>query len=90
MNVYAWGQGAFGKLGLGNDSSIYNPTLVSMLDDAGVKHLVTGKTISACIDKDGNLMTWGKPINVLKVKFTLRDCWDTAITTIASTNTLLS
>lgn len=63
-SIFAWGQGAFGKLGLGSDLNQFDPKLVSALEGLEIKELKTGKTISACIDQDGNILTWGKPINV--------------------------
>ena len=63
--LYSWGQGAFGKLGLGSDANQFDPKLLSTLDGATIIDLSTGKTITACIDGDGNILTWGKPINVI-------------------------
>lgn len=62
--IYAWGQGSFGKLGLGSDKNQYDPQLLSHLDGAVIKDLSTGRTATACIDEEGNILTWGKPSNV--------------------------
>jgi alpha-tubulin suppressor-like RCC1 family protein len=63
--LFAWGQGAFGKLGLGSDGSQFDPKFISALDGVTINDLSTGKTITACIDESGNILTWGKPINVI-------------------------
>lgn len=65
-SLYGWGQGAFGKLGIGSDKSQFDPVFVSKLEGVELKDLSTGKTVTVCIDSEGNLLSWGKPINVAR------------------------
>lgn len=68
-NVFAWGQGTYGKLGTGTTNSLNVPTNIS----SGVAgSALTGKKIvqvsasnefSAAIDEDGNVYTWGQNSN---------------------------
>lgn len=73
--LYAWGQGAFGKLGLGSDASQFDPKLVTALDGVLINDLSSGKTVTACIDESGNILTWGKPINVMKCDKGIARLW---------------
>jgi alpha-tubulin suppressor-like RCC1 family protein len=62
--VFGWGNGQFGMIGNGSDKTEYNPVLLTALENVEVQEIRAGKTISACIDSQGNIYTWGKPLNV--------------------------
>lgn len=57
--VYAWGNGANGRLGLGDSESRKKPTLVSNLDGR-VKYVACGASHSLAITDAGTAYAWGK------------------------------
>ncbi|XP_054270101.1 E3 ubiquitin-protein ligase HERC2 isoform X2 [Macrosteles quadrilineatus] len=58
--VYAWGCGDGGRLGLGDCSNKEEPTLVSTLSGLRVTKVAVGNTYSAAITARGELYTWGR------------------------------
>lgn len=59
LQVYAWGNNAFGQLGLGDKRSRKTPTLVDGLWALPVAHLAAGAAHSAAVTAAGFLFTWG-------------------------------
>ncbi|XP_049844846.1 E3 ubiquitin-protein ligase HERC2 [Schistocerca gregaria] len=59
-NVYAWGCGDDGRLGLGDTNSRDDPTLIQALVGKTVIHIACGSTYSAAITVAGELYTWGR------------------------------
>ncbi|KRX04844.1 Regulator of chromosome condensation 1/beta-lactamase-inhibitor protein II [Pseudocohnilembus persalinus] len=60
QQMYSWGYGNFGQLGLGNEQTKFVPTEVFSVDGGNVAQLETRKSVSALITKDGKVYTWGK------------------------------
>ncbi|XP_060835591.1 E3 ubiquitin-protein ligase HERC2 isoform X3 [Rhopalosiphum padi] len=58
--VYAWGDGDDGKLGLGNRVSHSKPQLVQSLNGKCIIDIACGGFHSAAISSYGHLYTWGK------------------------------
>ncbi|KAG6552531.1 hypothetical protein Mapa_005951 [Marchantia paleacea] len=56
-NVWLWGKGGGGRLGLGSEQSQYSPTQLSGLTD--VKSLALGGLHSVAVTNGGSLYTWG-------------------------------
>ena len=57
-NLFSWGLGGFGDLGLGNTASYSSPKQVGNLTDWLV--LSAGSYTTAAVKSDGTLWTWGK------------------------------
>ncbi|XP_071496413.1 E3 ubiquitin-protein ligase HERC2-like [Diadema antillarum] len=63
--VYAWGNGEGGRLGLGNTSAQEDPTLIqaglpSKTSGQHVVQIACGSTYSAAITSNGEVYTWGR------------------------------
>ncbi|KAK1931580.1 Ultraviolet-B receptor UVR8 [Phytophthora citrophthora] len=58
-DVFMWGSGSLGQLGLGKTRSRSVPTRVRVLQDAGVSHLSFGEWHSLALCRDGTLYAWG-------------------------------
>lgn len=58
--VYAWGSGTGGKLGLGDSQARDTPCKVHALTDKIVSGIFVGATYSACCTNSGELYTWGR------------------------------
>lgn len=59
QQVYAWGNGDDGRLGLGNNETALEPTLVSLLQDIPVRSIACGGSHSGAIAMNGDVFTWG-------------------------------
>ncbi|KAL3134847.1 hypothetical protein ABBQ32_007815 [Trebouxia sp. C0010 RCD-2024] len=57
--MYTWGHGAGGKLGLGNHQNADSPQRVYTLWGKSVKRVSCGDGCTAAITHDGELYTWG-------------------------------
>ena len=57
--MYAWGNNAFGQLGLGDKRPRKTPTLVDGLWALPVAQLAAGAAHSAAVTAAGFLFTWG-------------------------------
>ena len=57
--AYSFGSGANGRLGHGNDSDQWLPTLVSSLERYQVVSLAAGHAHSVALTDDGQILTWG-------------------------------
>ena len=60
MTVWAFGDGDYGKLGLGNMTPKFLPTKVEALSGVGVRKLGCGTQFSVALAKDGRVYTWGQ------------------------------
>jgi alpha-tubulin suppressor-like RCC1 family protein len=58
-DVFTWGSGSLGQLGLGKPRSRSVPTRVRMLQDAGVMQLSFGEWHSMALCQNGTLFAWG-------------------------------
>ncbi|KJP88852.1 hypothetical protein AK88_01542 [Plasmodium fragile] len=59
-DMYSWGYGANGRLGLGNIQSHNTPQLVKTLHKRKrIIYVCSGKSHSGCIDAENNVYTWG-------------------------------
>ena len=54
--IHCWGEGAGGKLGIGNSRSLLRPTEIKTI--AGVQGIVAGES-HTCAIKSGNVWCWG-------------------------------
>ena len=61
FNIYDWGQGRWGQLGLGDDRDRHIPTLLERCsDDKAEWTQIVGSVLhTAALTKDGKLFTWG-------------------------------
>ncbi|XP_061622236.1 probable E3 ubiquitin-protein ligase HERC1 isoform X5 [Phyllopteryx taeniolatus] len=60
MMVWAFGDGDYGKLGLGNSTAKSSPQKVEMLCGIGIKKVACGTQFSVALTKDGKVFTFGK------------------------------
>ncbi|MGH0120210.1 UNVERIFIED_CONTAM: hypothetical protein FKN15_006371 [Acipenser sinensis] len=60
MMVWAFGDGDYGKLGLGNSTAKSSPQKVDMLCGTGIKKVACGTQFSVALTKDGHVYTFGQ------------------------------
>ncbi|XP_062869323.1 probable E3 ubiquitin-protein ligase HERC1 isoform X2 [Trichomycterus rosablanca] len=60
MTVWAFGDGDYGKLGLGNSTAKSSPQKVDVLCGIGIKKVACGTQFSVALTKDGNIYTFGQ------------------------------
>ncbi|KAH9513367.1 putative E3 ubiquitin-protein ligase herc1 [Bulinus truncatus] len=58
--VWAFGDGDYGKLGLGNSSPKSVPTKIDLLKDFIIKKIACGTQFSVALTTDGHVYTWGQ------------------------------
>ncbi|KAK3583560.1 hypothetical protein CHS0354_026149 [Potamilus streckersoni] len=58
--IWAFGDGDYGKLGLGNTTGKLVPTRIEDLQGFGVKKVASGAQFSVALTKDGRVFTWGQ------------------------------
>nr|PVC50614.1 chromosome condensation protein [Theileria orientalis] len=58
-NVWSWGYGGNGRLGLGSTRNYYTPNLIRIFDTYEVFQISCGDSHSACLDRFGTVYTWG-------------------------------
>ncbi|KAK3097022.1 hypothetical protein FSP39_005665 [Pinctada imbricata] len=58
--VWAFGDGDYGKLGLGNTSRKNSPTSIEALQGMHVKKVTCGTQFSVALTEDGKVFTWGQ------------------------------
>ncbi|XP_045564463.1 probable E3 ubiquitin-protein ligase HERC1 isoform X7 [Salmo salar] len=58
--VWAFGDGDYGKLGLGNSTAKSSPQKVDVLCGLGIKKVSCGTQFSVALTKDGNVYTFGQ------------------------------
>lgn len=64
-NVWAWGKNDYGQVGNNSQETVYIPVCINTLEDnplsgITISKIVAGRYITAAIDSDGNLWTWGR------------------------------
>ncbi|XP_069137757.1 probable E3 ubiquitin-protein ligase HERC1 isoform X1 [Argopecten irradians] len=59
-NVWAFGDGDYGKLGLGNTTGKHLPTKIEALQGQTIKKVACGAQFSVALSKDGRVFTWGQ------------------------------
>ena len=59
-DMYCWGDGSLGQLGLGDFRKQHSPHRVMELSDKMILQISLGAYHTACIDKDENVYTWGQ------------------------------
>ena len=57
--VYTWGWGQNGRLGHGNEQTLYKPTLLHLHDEF-VEKAACGAGHTLLCTKDGKVFSWGK------------------------------
>mmetsp|Transcript_12295 Transcript_12295/g.23892 ORF Transcript_12295/g.23892 Transcript_12295/m.23892 type:complete len:561 (-) Transcript_12295:219-1901(-) len=60
MQVYAWGRGEDGQLGLGDACDQFKPRLIESLSEKEVSSVVCGSGHTVVLSKDGEVYTWGR------------------------------
>uniref|UniRef100_A0A671MPI0 HECT-type E3 ubiquitin transferase n=1 Tax=Sinocyclocheilus anshuiensis TaxID=1608454 RepID=A0A671MPI0_9TELE len=60
MTVWAFGDGDYGKLGLGNSTAKSSPQKVDVLCGIGIKKVACGTQFSVALTRDGNVYTFGQ------------------------------
>ena len=66
--VFGWGSSKKGQLGLGHEKlSVVGPTSIKDLEGMNFKSLTAGGEMSAAINADGELFTWGSAKNGAQV-----------------------
>ena len=61
--IYSWGNGELGQLGLGNTTkTIEVPTVISSLDNEIIVEAICGESHVICVSKNGALYGWGQGI----------------------------
>uniref|UniRef100_A0A8C4TJ25 HECT-type E3 ubiquitin transferase n=1 Tax=Erpetoichthys calabaricus TaxID=27687 RepID=A0A8C4TJ25_ERPCA len=60
MMVWAFGDGDYGKLGLGNSTAKSSPQKVDVLCGIGIKKVSCGTQFSVALTKDGHVYTFGQ------------------------------
>ncbi|ETW63016.1 hypothetical protein PFMC_00997 [Plasmodium falciparum CAMP/Malaysia] len=58
-DIYSWGYGGNGRLGLGNIKSYNKPQLIKGLRNKRILYVCAGTSHSGCIDSNYNVYTWG-------------------------------
>ena len=56
--LWAWGDGSYGKLGKGTNDSSNAPILVGDYSASGIAQLECGAQFSVMLGKDGKVFTW--------------------------------
>jgi alpha-tubulin suppressor-like RCC1 family protein len=59
QQVWTWGSGEFGKLGIGDEDKHAEPILITKLQGINVTEISTGGFHSAALSNEGVLYTWG-------------------------------
>jgi len=59
QEVWTWGSGEFGKLGIGDEEKHAEPIMITALQGVGVIEISTGGFHSAALTGEGHLYTWG-------------------------------
>jgi alpha-tubulin suppressor-like RCC1 family protein len=62
-NLYAWGSGSWGKLGLSSDANCATPRLVSALKSVPTRSVACGGHHTVAITVAGDVWTWGKGLH---------------------------
>ena len=60
LSIWAFGDGDYGKLGLGNSTAKSTPAKIDMLCGIGIKNIGCGTQFTVALTKDGRVFTWGQ------------------------------
>ena len=73
--LYTWGDGEFGKLGLGSTTSKPTPNIIDSLRNVGLKKIACGTTFSVALGNNGLVYTFGhgKWLDCLNISYLLRN-----------------
>jgi E3 ubiquitin-protein ligase HERC4 len=64
--LFAWGSGSWGKLGLSYDGNVTAPRVISTLTSTSVKSVACGSHHTGCITFSGDVWTWSNlPLTVI-------------------------
>ena len=58
--LWAFGDGDYGKLGLGSSHAKQLPTKVETMCGVGLKKVACGTQFTVALTKDGRIFTWGQ------------------------------
>jgi len=58
--TWSFGDGDYGKLGLGNSTAKATPAKVEALSGLGVKKVACGTQFTVALTRDGKVLTWGQ------------------------------
>lgn len=58
--VWSFGDGDYGKLGLGNTTRVLAPSKIEALQGVTLKKVACGAQFSVALSKDGLVYTWGQ------------------------------
>ena len=58
--TWSFGDGDYGKLGLGNSTAKATPAKVEALLGLGVKKVACGTQFTVALTRDGKVLTWGQ------------------------------
>ena len=58
--LWAFGDGDYGKLGLGSSHAKQVPTKVEAMCGVGLKKVACGTQFTVALTKDGRVFTWGQ------------------------------
>lgn len=61
--MWAFGDGDYGKLGLGNSTAKATPTKIETMSGLGAKKVACGTQFTVALTKDGKVYTWGQGEN---------------------------
>ncbi|KAL6054785.1 RUN and FYVE domain-containing protein 2 [Balamuthia mandrillaris] len=61
--VYAWGMGADGRLGFGDEETVLTPFEVNALEGLQVVYVACGRATTAAVTSEGHLYMWGRNEN---------------------------
>jgi len=65
--TWSFGDGDYGKLGLGNSTAKATPAKVEALLGLGVKKVACGTQFTVALTRDGKVLTWGQGTVLLVV-----------------------
>ena len=60
MLVWAFGDGDYGKLGIGSNAAEMRPVAVEKLTNLGIKKVAAGTQFSVALSKSGVVFSWGQ------------------------------
>ena len=58
--IWAFGDGDYSKLGLGNTTARFVPTKVDSMCGVGIKKVACGPQFTVALTKDGRVFSWGQ------------------------------
>lgn len=58
--VWAFGDGDYGKLGIGSNAAEMKPVVIEKLSNVGIKKIAAGTQFSVALSKSGVVYSWGQ------------------------------